>query len=81
MPPPQPLHLTLPVLAALVLGGCAPQNAVLVNGEYTAYLSDLTSFSLQKGTVDPLDWPEEDLTTIDCRLFESNQEKNVLQLI
>lgn len=70
-----------PALAALLLAGCAPQNATLTSGEYYAYLSDLTSFSLQKGTVDPVeDYPEEDLTTIDCREFENNAEKNVLQL-
>ena len=74
------MRITHPVIAGLLLAACAPQNAVLVSGDYYAYLSDLTSFSLQKGTVDPFDWPAEDLTTIDCREFENNAEKNVLQL-
>jgi hypothetical protein len=40
----------------------------LVSGEYYAFLCDSTSFSLQKGTVNPLeDYPADDVKTVDCR--------------
>lgn len=52
-------------LALLLAAGCAPQSAVLTDGQYWAFLSDGTSFSLSKGTVDPTQF--ENNWNIDCR--------------
>ena len=65
---------------ALLLAGCAPQSATLLSGEYFAFLSDTTSFSLAKGTVDPEDWPAKDMWTVDCRAFESKADREAQQL-
>ena len=72
------LRRLLPVTIALSVG-CAPQSAQLLGGEYYAFLSADTSFSLQKGAVDPADWGNE-AWAIDCREFETNAEKQALQL-
>ena len=80
----------------LLMGGCIPQNASITTGEYFAFLSDSTSFSLTKGVVNPYDWcdgatgptAEGDLPascadrmwTIDCREFENKKERDALEL-
>lgn len=52
-------------IGLLLATGCAPQSAVLTEGQYWAFLSDGTSFSLSKGSVDPADF--ENNWNIDCR--------------
>ena len=65
---------------ALLLTAFSPQSAVLTSGEYWAFLSESTSFSINKGTVVPEDWGEEDYWQVDCREFETPAEKNALKL-
>lgn len=77
--PSPPALPRLAVLVAPFLAACAPQNAVLTSGEYFGFISDSTSFSLQKGSVDPYEWGD-DMWTIDCREFATAAEKNALQL-
>ncbi len=65
--------------ALLLLSACTPQNAVLVGGDYFGFISENTSFSLQKESIDPYDWGD-DMWTIDCRTFADGKEKRALQL-
>lgn len=54
----------------LVAAACAPRNAELTEGEYVAFISETTSFSLSTGKISPEDWPEDDRWAVDCRVFE-----------
>lgn len=75
--------MTLNRLAPSVLllaAACVPRNAELTEGEYTAFISETTSFSLATGKISPSDWPEEDTWNIDCRLFEDDIEEEALKL-
>lgn len=52
-------------IALLLAAGCAPQSAVLTEGRYWAFLSEGTSISLQKGSVDPTAFDNH--WNVDCR--------------
>jgi hypothetical protein len=58
-----------PVLALLV-AGCAPQSAELIEGQMVGFLSATTSFTLIKGVFDPEDADES--WNIDCRDLEED---------
>ncbi|MBN2800924.1 MAG: hypothetical protein JXX28_17435 [Deltaproteobacteria bacterium] len=60
-------------LAALLLltGGCAPQSAELVDGSFTAYLSNTTSLTVAGGKVD-LQGTEQHWA-VDCRELQEGQ--------
>ncbi len=65
-------------LAILLAMGCKPQSAELNTTNYFAFMSESTSFSLLKGTVDPEDWS--DKFVVDCRDFGTKKENEVLKL-
>lgn len=75
--------LSLPLTASAIVlaafsAACAPQNAELTEGSYTAFLATSTSSSLVKGAVDPEDFDTH--WTLDCREFENRKEELALQL-
>lgn len=57
------MHRALPVL--LIAAACTPNNLVVTNGSYVAFIADTTSLSLQKGAVNPQDFPVN--YNVDCR--------------
>lgn len=67
-------------LALLFTAGCAPQTAILTEGQYWAFLSEATSFSLKADKVAHEDWPESDRWNVDCRKFKNKKEREALQL-
>jgi hypothetical protein len=71
-----------PVALSLALAACAPQSAILTEGEYTAFIASTNSISLLKDTVDPADYPDAGGTTfnVDCREFESKEDRESLEL-
>ena len=61
-------------LFALSAAACAPQSAVLIEGDYTAYLSASKSITYQKGSLKLLDF--ERSSYVDCREFDAaNNDK------
>lgn len=56
------------LVPTLFLAACAANNAELTEGSYVAFISDRTSLSLTKGTIDPSDY--EGMYEVDCRSFE-----------
>lgn len=64
-------------IALLLAAGCAPQSAVLTEGRYWAFLSDATSMSLAKNSVDPTAFDTS--WNIDCRDL-TNKEREALGL-
>jgi len=66
------------VSSLLLLAACAPNNATLKNGSYIAFLADGTSLSLSKDEV-PLDKYKVSYG-VDCRTFDTPEDKKALQL-
>ena len=71
------------LVPTLFLAACAANNAELTEGSYAAFISDRTSLSLTKGTIDPDDY--EDSYALDCRsfnngLFASEADEEALRL-
>ncbi len=68
------------IVPVLLLAACAPQNAQLTSGSYVAFLSDGTSLSLVKETVNPDDpsWPAS--YNMDCREFEDEADERNFKL-
>ena len=65
-------------LTVLMAVGCTPQTATLSDANYSAFMSEATSFSLLKGSVEPDKW--DDSYVIDCRDFGTKKENDVLKL-
>lgn len=70
--------LLLPVALAVFAAGCAPNNAEMTQGSFTAFLASQTSTSIVKGAVEPEEFDED--WTLDCREFENKKEEAALQL-
>ncbi len=64
------------VIPFLALAACTPNNATLVSGEYWAFIDDVNSISLKRGTIDPEKFT--DLAAIDCRIW--NEKGELLEL-
>lgn len=62
----------------LLLAACTPQNAELTEGSYAAFIAEGSSLSLQKGEVDPQDYPQ--TWNVDCREFENQADEAALRL-
>jgi len=67
------LRFVLPLFAAV---GCVPQNASLSSGSFIAFLADGSSPSLAIGSVDPTNEEWQHSYNIDCREFDSAQDRN-----
>jgi len=67
-------------LTVLLAVGCKPQTAELTAGDYFAFMSEATSFSLLKGSVDPEKWKDDQRFVVDCRDFGTKKENDVLKL-
>lgn len=64
--------------AALVLiAGCTPQSAKIVEGQITGFLSANSSFTLIKGNFDPSD--VDDNWNVDCRILDADSSDQRLE--
>jgi hypothetical protein len=68
----------VPAVLPAILAACAPQSAELTEGSYIAFLSEGTSLSLAKEQVDPEKYDIH--YNADCRAFETDEDKEALQL-
>ena len=73
-----PASLTA-LLALLISAGCSPQTAELTDANYYAFMSEATSFSLLKGSVDPEKWT--DCITENGLVAAEIKEKDVIDAL
>lgn len=68
------------VVPFLLLAACTPQSATLTSGSYVALFSEGTSLSLGKGEVDPANSEFTHSYNLDCREWEDNATRDLLEL-